>query len=217
MDEMVFIEHVKAGATEQVAAMLAEHPALASAQTEAGLSALLLATYYGHTAIAQLIVQRRDALNVFEAAALGDAAQARTILTAQPELIDAANVDGFSPLGLAAFFGHADVANLLLGLGANVNLASRNTNKVMPLHSAVAGQHEEIVRALVEQGADVNARQEGGFTPLHGAAQNGQLSVVELLLQHGANPHAANDEGKTALEFARESGNEDVMRLLSVN
>src|SRR5439155_4037813 len=46
--------------------------------------------------------------------------------------------DGFQPLGLASFFGHVDTARVLVEGGADVNSASRNDFKVMPLHSACA-------------------------------------------------------------------------------
>ena len=76
----------------------------------------------------------------------------------------------------------------------------------MPLHSAVAGGHLEIARALLEHEAQVNAAQAGGFTPLHGAAQNGQVEMVRLLLDYGADVNLRNKDGKTPLDLARAPG-----------
>ena len=51
--------------------------------------------------------------------------------------------------------------------------APGTTSTVMPIHSAVAGRHGDVVVALLEAGADPNVRQRHGWTPLHGAAQDG--------------------------------------------
>lgn len=89
-----------------------------------------------------------------------------------------------------------------------------NPTQVQPLHSAVAGKGYEVARLLVERGADVNARQQDGFTPLMGAAQNGDDAEVECLLSQGADPLAINEEGKTAASYASEAGHGDLAERL---
>ncbi|MFC3918361.1 ankyrin repeat domain-containing protein [Deinococcus metalli] len=79
--------------------------------------------------------------------------------------MNAVSPDGFTPLGLASFFGRAEAAQVLLEAGADVHAVSRNPMQVQPLHSAVAGNHEALARVLVAAGADVNAEQADGFTP----------------------------------------------------
>jgi uncharacterized protein len=74
----------------------------------------------------------------------------------------------------------------------------------------------EAARHLLEHGAPVNARQQGGWVPLHAAAQNGDRAMVELLLRHGADVTLANDEGKTAAMIARDKGHTDVAGLLGL-
>ena len=91
---------------------------------------------------------------------------------------------------------------------------ARNPLAVQPLHSAAAGSHAGIVQALLEVGADANARQSGGFVPLHAAAQNGDAATSELLLAHGADPSIGNDDGKTAADFAGDAGHEELARRL---
>ncbi|MBF8270647.1 MAG: hypothetical protein HW386_2356, partial [Gammaproteobacteria bacterium] len=51
-------------------------------------------------------------------------------------------------------------------------------------------------------GADVNAKQQGGWTALQAAAKHGSMELVELLLQHGADPNQPADDGQTALSMA---------------
>ena len=58
------------------------------------------------------------------------------------------------------------------------------------------------VRRLIEEGADVNWRHEGGWSPLIVAANNGLVDVVRLLLDKGADIHHKNNYGTRALHAA---------------
>ena len=87
--------------------------------------------------------------------------------------------------------------------GADPDVASRNDQRVHPLHSAVAGGSFAVSRRLVDEGADVDAVQQGGFRPLHAAAQNGDELTVDLLLMAGARPWATTDDGKTRSRLRR--------------
>jgi ankyrin repeat protein len=153
-------------------------------------------------------------MSIFEAAAVGDTDRVIALAEDNPAQINAYSHDGYTPLGLASFFGHEAIATYLLAHGAEFNAASRNKMQVMPLHSAVAGKHLNIAQALLEHGADVNADQQDGFRPLHGAAQNGQEEMVLLLLKYGADIDAQNSEGPTALAIAAAEGHEVVVDLL---
>lgn len=207
---VLFLEAIQAGNRAEVESLLATDASLVNAQTENGLSAVLLAAYYGESEIARLLAERGASLNIFEAAAVGEVNRVVKLLGGQPELANAYAEDGFQPLGLACYFGHLEVARVLLERGAAVNSASNNNQRVMPLHSAVANQHLELARLLLEHGADVNATQQDDFTPLHEAAQNGQLDMVKLLLEHGANIEAKKGDGKDALAIAVEHGKNEV-------
>jgi ankyrin repeat protein len=66
----------------------------------------------------------------------------------------------------------------------------------------------------VEQGADVEARGEDGWTALHRAARYGHEAVVRLLVEQGADVEAWDRDGWTALYHAVENGHEAVVRLL---
>jgi uncharacterized protein len=154
------------------------------------MSELLQAIYRGDTARAEELLAAQPDLDVFEAAAAGRTARLRELLDQDPSLANAWAADGFQPLGLASFFGHAEAARLLVERGAEVNSASRNEMKVMPLHSAAATPNPEsryeLAKLLLEQGADPNARQQDEFTPLMAAEQHGDDRVRDLLLEHGA-------------------------------
>lgn len=212
-----FLDAVKQGNTDAVTSQLSVQPDLVNTRTAEGLSAVLLAAYYGQPKIAQLLVERGAALNLFEATTVGHLDTVKRILTEQPQQVNAYAPDGFFPLALAAFFGQAGVVDYLLAHGANVHQTATNAQRVNALHAASANKHLTICRTLIESGIDVNAAQEGGFTPLQAAAQNGQLELVELLLQHGANAQATNKDGQTALDIARANNHDAViMRLETV-
>jgi ankyrin repeat protein len=210
-----FFQAIADGDTAMVVSLLASHPGLVRERSPQGASPLLLATYMGKPEIAAILAQKSDGLDVFEAAATGDVARVRALLAEDGSLANAVAPDGFGPLGLASFFGHTDAALALVDRGADVNAASQNSQRVMPLHSAVAGGHYAIARALVERGADVNATQADDFTPLHGAAQNGEPEMVRLLLGHGANFAARTGDGRTPRDMALEEGHAAVADMLA--
>lgn len=214
-----FIAAVTAGDLDQVRAMLDAQPELVQARTERGNSALLAAIYYGKRAVADLLIERGAPLSLFEAAAAGRTELVRQRLEAEPGLLNACAPDGFQPLGLAAYFGHTDLVDELLARGADPNRPAQNSMRVQALHAAVANEKNpqaalQITRALLAHGAQVNARQEGGWTPLHEAAHHGQAALVHLLLAHGADPALANDHGKRPADLAREQGHSEVAALL---
>lgn len=194
---------VRKGDSAEVERLLDGDPTLLAAR-RSGVSALLFAVYVGHAEIARMFLDRGAVPDVFEASATGQVGALERLLAEDPSRANAVAADGFTPLGLAAFFRQRDALRLLLARGAQVNLASQNAQKVAPLHSAVAGGDEGIVADLLARGADVHARQEFGFTPLHNAAAEGNETIIRLLLERGADRAARSDSGKTAEEIARE-------------
>jgi ankyrin repeat protein len=209
-----FIEAIRAGEIEPVAQALDHDATLVNARAENGLSAVLVAAYYNEPQIAQLLVQRGAVLNIFEAATVGALDRVEGWIVAQPELINAYAPDGFQPIGLAAFFGHAAIVELLLRVGAEVDSPSKNPMHVRPLHSAIANRRTAIAKLLIEHGADVNSVQADDFTPLHEAAQNDMLDVTQSLLDRGAHVNARLSNGKTPLALAIDANRNEVADLL---
>ena len=200
---------IDAGDPDLVAAALATDPSLAAARDADGVSATMHALYRGRPDLAATIAAALPELDVFEAAALGRVDRLAALLVADAALATARSADGFTALHFPAFFGIGDaaaVSGVLIEAGADVNARSANSFSVMPLHSAIAGNHDAVVAELIDAGADVNARQPHGWTPLLGAARTGSLASVEKLLTAGADPSARNDDGASAIELAWAGG-----------
>lgn len=70
-----------------------------------------------------------------------------------------------------------------------------------PLHLAACQGRISIMEALVQHGADINARGEHGYTPLHEAVLLDRWLAALRLLQMGADPTIKNDDGETPLEL----------------
>jgi hypothetical protein len=74
--------------------------------------------------------------------------------------------------------------------------------------------HTEIVQLFLEKGADVNAKDNDGWTALMIAAEKGHSEIVQLLLEKGADVNAKDNDGVTALMFAAANGHTEIVQLL---
>jgi len=216
MTETELFDAIDKGDLGRLSRVVEKTPALAGARAKDGVSALLYARYRDKLPAVEALLRANPPIDVFDAAALGRTGRLKELLAAQPELTTAFSTDGFTPLHLAAFFGQAETARVLIHAGGDINAVSRNEMRVMPLHSAAASRRGEVARMLVEAGADINAAQRDGFTPLHEAAQNGDIDLIDLLLDRGARIDARLDDGKTAADLAEAANHPMLAKRLRV-
>lgn len=212
--EAELLKAIQAGDITTVEALLDSDGSLLNHKAGHEVPMVLMALYYNQPRIAEVFAERGAELDIFAAAALGRVERVAELATHDPALVNAVAGDGFQPLGLASFFGQAEVARYLILKGARVNSPSHNPMRVMPLHSASAGNHLAVAKVLLEAGADPNAAQADEFVPIHAAAQNGNAEMIRLLLEYGADPTLETSDGSTAVDFARQSGSDEVLAAL---
>jgi ankyrin repeat protein len=200
-----FFDAIGQGDEPRVRALLAQDPELSQARNQDGATAVLWAAYTRHSALAPLVLAGREP-DFFEACALGRRDRAALLLEREPSLLTAFSADGFSALGLAVFFGHAEIARMLVEAGADVNQPSRNAIRVAPLHSAVESGSLPLLELLLAHGAKPDPVEFLQATPLHSAAAHGNREMVERLLAAGADPHRKTKDGKTPADLARQYG-----------
>lgn len=210
----MMIQAIQNNDVEQITKLLQSDPESAYALTDAGVSVLMMSIYFQRITITELLLQNINKITFFEACALGDAETVAKRLDEDPQQIYENSVDGFSGIGLASFFGNEMVVALLIELGADIHQVSSNGLAVAPLNSAAAGGHIRIVEMLLQAGADVNAKQEGGFTPLHSAAQNGDGELIKLLLEFGADPLAVNNADQLPIDLLDREADPELVDLL---
>jgi ankyrin repeat protein len=92
------------------------------------------------------------------------------------------------PLGNAAGFGNAKPIQRLLDHGADVNVGGRGGRSILMDLANSDSLPVGTVAALIDRGADTNARTKAGQTALDFAMQRGQTSIVDLLVKAGAKP-----------------------------
>lgn len=194
--------------------MVSAEPELIDARSRTGDSAILTAVYHRQKEIVNLLVSRGATMTIFDACAAGEIERAERLLEQDPTSIHDYSPDGWTPLHLAAFFGHAKIAELLLSNQADVTARSRNSNGNTPLHAALAGNHKFVAGLLMGAGADVNASDAAQWRPLHIAAANNNLDAMRTLIAQGADVAASNADGKTALSLAQEKNQREAAALL---
>lgn len=86
-----------------------------------------------------------------------------------------------------------------------------------PLHFAFHGNHFDIARVLIENGANINIKDSEETTPFQAACRKGYMGLAKLLVKHGANVEAKNQVGFTALHEGCLDGKLNLARFLLDN
>ena len=174
-----------------------------------------------------------------DAATSGDVSKVIAMLRTDPSLARAKAENGVSVIMKATYYGRKDVVSALLESGVKLDVfeaaATGNTTRVSdliakdaslanayspdgftPLGFAVFFGQPEVVKALLNAGANVNApsRESMKVTPLASAAAAKQTEIARLLITHGANVHAKAAGGHIPLHEASATGNVELVKLL---
>lgn len=131
-------------------------------------------------------------------------------LTDDPDQVDKS---GRTLLILAVIEGDLTLVETLLKCGASINYQDKSKG-YSALHFAAQEQRHEIVKALIDAGSNLEARDSYGNTPLNRATfySRGQGDTIKVLLDCGADPNNKNDYGVTPLSLAKQIANYNIVQ-----
>lgn len=129
--------------------------------------------------------------------------QVKTLLREDPNLINAREEWGDTPLHWAVRTGRTEVVYFLVEQGADLHAVNQFGRTC--LHVAAEANRSELITFLVDKGAEIEARNQYGDTPLHEAARCHSIQAVQTLLGLEANAESKNNAGHTPLEKAQSS------------
>ncbi|XP_070176175.1 uncharacterized protein [Littorina saxatilis] len=155
--------------------------------------------------------QEKCTRSMFAACTVGDVTTVKECLCYHAT-VDSKDKNGLTPLHIASYNCHVDIASLLADLDANLNATDKSG--LAPLHYACHRQCLETVQLLVERGGLVNAVDYEGTTPLHTVCIEGDTDIAELLILHNAHVDAKTSIGWTPLHLACYKGQKDIAQLL---
>jgi len=219
-DGRPFLVAVDEGDVERVNALLDEGVNFYQ-RARRGETALMIAAGRGHVDVAKILVKKGIDVNASTldgVTALMIAARLKQTEMVEFLLNNGADVNYEGPLGcnalLLALEGRpreqtaseknlASTVNALLDQGARLN--ARDGRGVTPLWLALRCGEDDVVKLILDKGADVNMRAgPSGFTPLMGAVEVGRPALVKLLVERGADVNVSKD-GVTAMRLAKTS------------
>ena len=123
------------------------------------------------------------------------------------------NRNGLSPLMLGVSIDRAEVVQILIDAGADLNNACGRDGISLIILGAINGSAKSV-QILIGAGADPNARDRDGFTALMEGAYMNRTEVVKILLDAGVDPNASNNNGETSLYLAMFAGHTEVIQIL---
>lgn len=121
--------------------------------------------------------------------------------------------NGNTPLILAVMNEHQDIAEYLVGL-EGVDIVSLDGTGISPVSLAVLALYDDLLRKLLERGAQVDHENQRGLTALHIAVLMERIEIVEILLEHGADTEIADPRGDTPLLSAMKMGSVPISSIL---
>ena len=124
--------------------------------------------------------------------------------------VNAKTTSGWTALLWAASMGYAEIVNLL----AKKDSLEVGRNGATPLMKACRRGYFDVTTTLLENGANVNSKDDYGWTPLMRACRKGYFDIIKILLDHGADTEASDQYGATALIISASEFNINGVKLL---
>jgi len=208
-----------------VATFLLDKGADIHARNRMGATPLWVAAVYDQKEIVELLLEREANINALDRrrqctplwiAVRNGNKDTVELLIRKGANIHTSDNEGRTPLAIAKQRGHTEIVELLKKHGAIEDTAavSPETETTSSLHEAiVAGDIDEIKR-LIDEGADVNAKDESGYTALYYAIWNEDKALIELLVSKGADVNLTAEEDYPPLYYAVMNNDFDSVELL---
>ena len=133
-------------------------------------------------------------------------------LKRNPDLVNAKDSRGFTPLIFATYFDKEDIAKSLIEHNAPIDAKDKSGNTA--LIGVCFKGNDSLASYLIEHGADINAINTNGTTPLIFSAMYNKVNNVKLLLENHADVSLKDNEGKTALDYAHQKGFSEIVSML---
>lgn len=132
--------------------------------------------------------------------------------------VEATDFRNKTPLQLAAEEGHMNIVEYLVEeASADVNATtSEATGEITPLRYAIGNEDYQMVRYLLQHGADPSLSNAAGWRPIMTAARVGNREIIELLMEHGAKPNVRTEDGLTPIRIASNNGWTDIVVWLTM-
>ena len=202
------------GHTEIVRVLL-ERSAQVDLQNNDGWTALMWASCRGHTEIVNVLLQRGAQVDLQDtdgSTALMLASDNEDMDIAKLLMDHGAKVGRDHVLVAACMSGDDSLVLSLINSGVNVNcLVKIDGSEWSPLMMASSEGHTDIVKLLLQRGAQVDLQDNVGLTALMWASEAGNVETVQLLLEHGARVDLETNDGITAMNRA---GSHEILDLL---
>ena len=173
------------------------------------LSPIFLAAEYGHSEAVDVMLKHgadsnspsRYGVTPLHIAATNGHLETTQLLLRNGGKLNSRDIEDFLPLHRAAEMGHTEVVKFILHNGGSIATKTGDGQTLLHLATCL-----ELVSYLVQNGADVNARDHRRLTPLQVAAEKGQTDTVKYLLSQGANINSRDRFGCSALYDALKGG-----------
>jgi len=120
---------------------------------------------------------------------------------------------GWTALHFASTLSDGEIAGILLDHGAEIDVQTTDHGETPLMKAALCGR-EDVVRLLLERGADITKADKTSCTPLHFAAQSGNTEAIRLLLNRGADTETVEMDFLTPLHIATAAGFVPAIRVL---
>ncbi len=203
----------------EIVKLLLEYGADINKQTGSKGTALILAAVKNNVEIVKILLEHGADVNIVEitgatALDIAEANNNQKIVNLLLEYGSKESQDDWLPLTQAFIDKDIKKIDSLLKKGNGINQPDGNATALM--HAAVMGD-SEMIKLLLEYGADINLKSQLGFTALISAAGSGQYDTVKLLLSYDANKNVKGYAGLTALDTAQIQNHSDIVQLLQSN